>query len=138
MKIDAVGISSADLKKTVEFYSLLGFQFPDFKDDEQHLEPLISDGGARLMIDSVSTLKDILGQEPKPGNHSSFAIHYDSPEEVNLVAEKVKQTGFKVVSEPRDAFWGQRYAIVEDPGWVQGGFVCGARTELKVAGLRLR
>ncbi|MEX2161831.1 MAG: VOC family protein [Anaerolineales bacterium] len=115
MKIDAVGVSSSNLKKTVEFYSLLGFQFPEFKPDEEHLEPVTPKGSARLMIDSVSMLKGILGKDPKPGNHSSFAILYDTPAEVNAAAEKVKGAGFKIVTEPWDAFWGQRYAIVEDP-----------------------
>lgn len=115
MRIDAVGVSSSNLKKTVAFYSLLGFEFPEFKDGEDHLEPVTPAGSVRLMVDSVSMLHGILGEEPRPGNHSSFAIKYDSPGEVDAVAEKVKAGGFKVVTEPWDAFWGQRYAIIEDP-----------------------
>jgi uncharacterized glyoxalase superfamily protein PhnB len=115
MKIDAVGVSSANMAKTVEFYKLIGFQFPEFKPEEDHLEPLSSVGSARLMIDSKSMIKDILGEDPKPGNHSSFAIKYDSPAEVNKAAEQVEKAGFIVVSKPWDAFWGQRYAIVQDP-----------------------
>lgn len=115
MKLDAVGVTSNNLKKTVEFYSLLGFQFPEFKDDEGHLEPKTPDGAARLMIDRKAIVRDIIGEDPKPGNHSSFAVHYDSPAEVNEVAKKVVDAGFTVVKEPWDAFWGQRYAVVEDP-----------------------
>jgi uncharacterized glyoxalase superfamily protein PhnB len=115
MRIDAVGVSSSNLKETVKFYSLLGFEFPDFKDDEDHLEPVAAPGGTRLMIDSVSMIESILGEKPKPGNHSSFAILYDSPAELNAVAEKLAAAGYKIVAEPWDAFWGQRYAIVQDP-----------------------
>jgi hypothetical protein len=39
MRIDAVGVSSSDLKETTRFYSLLGFAFPVFKEGEDHLEP---------------------------------------------------------------------------------------------------
>lgn len=115
MKIDAVGVASSNMAKTVDFYKLLGFQFPEFKSDEDHLEPAPGEGGVRLMIDSEKMLKDILGHAPKPGNHSAFAIKYDSPAEVDEAAAKVHAAGHKVVTEPWDAFWGQRYAIVEDP-----------------------
>ena len=115
MRIDAVGVTSGNLQKTADFYKALGFQFPEFKADEDHLEPVTPDGSARLMIDSKTLIKAMLGEEPKPGNHSSFAILYKSPAEVDRVAAEVKAAGFSVVSDPWDASWGQRYAIVQDP-----------------------
>lgn len=115
MKLNAVAVTTSGLQKTVEFYTLIGFTFPEHKKDEQHLEPMTPDGSARLMIDSQSMIKDILGETPKPGNHSSFAIEFDSATEVNSIADKLKAAGFKIIKEPWDAFWGQRYAIVEDP-----------------------
>lgn len=115
MKIDAVGISSSDLKKTVAFYELLGFKFGAIKDGEDHVEPIVEPGGMRLMIDSQKLMTELIGEPPKPSNHSSFAILYDSPAEVNAVAGRVQQAGYKLVAEPWDAFWGQRYAIVQDP-----------------------
>ncbi|UYN88895.1 MAG: VOC family protein [Anaerolineales bacterium] len=115
MKIDAVGISSTNLEKTVAFYKLLGFQFSEYDPKEQHLEPLTPDGSARLMIDAASLLESILGEAPRPGNHSSFAVRYDSPAEVDRVAAAVKAAGHTVPAEPWDAEWDQRYAIVQDP-----------------------
>ncbi|MCW5875098.1 MAG: VOC family protein [Anaerolineales bacterium] len=115
MKIDAVGISSSDMSKTVEFYQLLGFEFGEYDADEDHLEPVTPDGSARLMIDKASLLESILGYAPQPGNHSSFAIQYASPAEVDRVAAAVKTAGHSLAAEPWDAPWGQRYAIVEDP-----------------------
>lgn len=81
MKLNAVGVTTTNMAKTVEFYSILGFKFPEFKKDEVHLEAITEQDSARLMIDS----------------------------------KKIVQTGFKVVKEPWDAFWAQRYCIVEDP-----------------------
>ncbi len=115
MKLNAVGVTSSNLQKTVEFYSLLGFKFPEFKSDEQHLEPKTPNGSARLMIDMKNAMKDIIGENPKPGNHSPFAIQYDSAKEVDEVVQKVTEAGFKIVKQPWDAFWDQRYAVVEDP-----------------------
>ena len=115
MKIDAVEVTSTHLQKTAEFYELLGFRFPAFKADEDHLEPINPQGSARLMIDSQSMVKNLLGADPQPSNHSSFALYYDTPAEVDRVTAEVKKAGFTVVTEPWDAFWGQRYAIVQDP-----------------------
>lgn len=114
MKISAVGVTTSNLEKTVEFYSLIGFEFPEHKPDEDHLEPK-STNGIRLMIDSKKLITEILGEEPVPANHSAFAIEFDSPEEINTIVEKLKQAGMTIVKEPWDAFWGQRYAIVADP-----------------------
>lgn len=114
-KLNAVGVITSNLSRTVEFYKLLGFEFPEYKPDEGHVESIIKNGGTKLMIDSKQIVKDIIGEDPMPGNHSSFAVEYDSPAEVNEISRKVKEAGFKVVKEPWDAFWGQRYAVVEDP-----------------------
>jgi uncharacterized glyoxalase superfamily protein PhnB len=67
------------------------------------------------MIDTQAIVKDIIGADPQPSNHSSFAIQYDSPEEVNAIARKVDQAGFTIFKAPWDAFWDQRYCVVEDP-----------------------
>lgn len=115
MRIDAVGVSSTDLKKTVAFYELLGFQFGEYDAETDHLEPLTPDGSARLMIDKASLLEGILGQAPQPGNHSSFAIQYASPADVDRVAAALLAAGHSLPAEQWDAPWGQRYAIAEDP-----------------------
>ncbi len=115
MKLNAVGVVSSNLQRTVAFYQLLGFKFPEFKADEQHVEPVTSDCSARLMIDTKELVESLIGEPPKPGNHSSFAIQYDTPGEIDSVAKSVKEAGFTVSKEPWDAFWGQHYAVVVDP-----------------------
>ncbi len=115
MKISAVGVSSRDMQKSVEFYSLLGFDFSGVDLTEAHVEPVTPEGSARLMIDSNQMIKDIFGEEPVQGNHSTFAIEYSSVEELNSVADKLTKAGFVFKKEPWDAFWGQRYAIIADP-----------------------
>jgi uncharacterized glyoxalase superfamily protein PhnB len=115
MKLDAVGVTTSNMRVTIEFYKLLGFEFDEITADAGHVEPITPEGSARLMIDTVDIVKEIISENPTPGNHSSFAIRYDSSSEVDNVTEKIKSAGFKVVKVPWDAFWGQRYAVVEDP-----------------------
>ena len=115
MKIDAIGVKSTDLAKTISFYSIFGFTFPELNDEDQHIEAIAESGQVRLMIDSAEMLESIIGDKPVPSNHSAFAILCESPDEVNSVTKKIKDSGFDVIKEPWDAFWGQRYAIVKDP-----------------------
>jgi len=115
MSIDAIGVTTTNMQKTADFYTLLGFDFSQANLSEGHVEPIISSNAVRLMIDSIEIVKEIIGDDPKPSNHSVFALKYDSPEEVNTIASKVLSAGFKVVKAPWDAFWHQRYAGVEDP-----------------------
>lgn len=114
MRIDAVGVCATDLRNAVAFYELLSFTFSEFTGNEDHIEAVTKPDGTRLMIDSQKLMSELIGERPKPGNHSSFAILYDSPAEVDATVERVQQAGYTVVAEPWDAVWGQRYAIVQD------------------------
>lgn len=115
MKIDAVGISTTNMSVTIRFYEILGFDFTNIDTTSDHVEPITPLGSSRLMIDKVGILKDIIHEDPKPSNHSSFAIHYETAQEIDTVISKLKEANFKIVKEPWDAFWHQHYAVVEDP-----------------------
>lgn len=115
MKLNAVGVTSTNLQKTISFYKLLGFSFGEFLADEKHIESISGNNSAKLMIDTQDVVEDIIGEVPVPGNHSSFAIEYDSDDEIDEVVSNVERLGFMVVKAPWNAFWGQRYAIVQDP-----------------------
>lgn len=115
MRIDAVGVTSSDMKITIDFYTLLGFKFEPSSELESHVEPITSEGETRLMIDTVEFMLEHGSQRPTPSNHSHFAVLFDSAKEVDDVVEQIRSAGYSVAIEPFDAFWGQRYAIVEDP-----------------------
>jgi len=115
VKIDAISVTSSDMAKTVKFHSLLGFEFPKFEPNEDHIEPITKEGDVRLMIDEAKFMKSITGVVPKPPTHSSFAMKCETPAEVDACTAHIKAAGFKVEKEPWNAFWGQRYAIVADP-----------------------
>jgi uncharacterized glyoxalase superfamily protein PhnB len=119
LKLDAISITSVNFAKTVQFYSLLGFEFPAFTTEEKHIEPFTKNGEVRLMIDDAEFMKSMTGIAPKPPTHSSFAMKCTNAEEVDACAASIKAAGFKVEKEPWNAFWGQRYAIVVDPDGYQ-------------------
>ena len=108
-----MGVPATDLRRTAAFYELLGFSFPSFDDDEQHVES--TGPGARLMIDSADLLTGLLGEPPRPGNVSAFAIRCADPAQVDALVARVAEGGHPVTAPPEDAPWGQRYATVADP-----------------------
>ncbi len=115
MKLDAVGVVSKNIHKSVEFYTMLGFIFPELPADAKHAEAERQEGGARLMIDDFEMIKDHSGIEAKPSNFSAFAILCDSPAEVDQTIQKLEDAGYTIARAPWDAMWGQRYAVLIDP-----------------------
>lgn len=114
-RLDAVAVTSRDMAKTVAFYEILGFEFPDWDAEDKHVEPIPKVGEPRLMIDTADLMEQLTGHAPSPPNHSSFAMLCDSPAEVDAIAATLKAAGHRLTTEPWDAFWGQRYATVQDP-----------------------
>ena len=113
MKLNAVAITAHSIPEAVAFHELLGFKFDVIGEDEEHVEA--RHGDIKLMIDSEEMVESILCAKPVPANHSTFALEYDSPEDVNSATSKLTEAGYVLVKEPWDAFWGQRYAIARDP-----------------------
>jgi len=114
-RVDAVSVVAADLRASVAFYALLGFEFPPLGGEDKHIEPKRLDNEARLMIDDRGLMTSILGQAPTPPSHSTFALACASANEVDALVKRIGAAGHTVKKAPWDAFWGQRYAIVADP-----------------------
>lgn len=114
MSLDAIGIISKDIDKTVEFYELLDVHLKQVG-GPGHLEGTTS-SGVRIMIDSVEVIKAVNPTwEESTGVGIVLCFIQDTPEMVNELVKKISEAGFKVIKEPWDAFWGQRYASVSDP-----------------------
>lgn len=111
--LDAIGIVTKDMAKSLEFYSLLGVDVP--KAESDHIESTLPNG-LRLMWDSLELVKQINSDWVEPvGHRLGLAFLCDSPSHVNEVYENITKSGFTGLKEPWDAFWGQRYAQVLDP-----------------------
>ena len=95
-RIDAIGVTSTDLPRTIAFYTLLGFDFPAFDPEAVHVEPETPPGAPRLMIDTAALMEEITGRAPVPASHSAFALLCDSAAEVDSLTAAVADAGFKV------------------------------------------
>ncbi|MBI1334582.1 MAG: glyoxalase [Armatimonadetes bacterium] len=112
LKWDYVGVISADLKRSVEFYRLLGFPFPD--PDSDHVEAEL-ENGMRFALDSLELMKSLGPWEEPKGHRMGIAVNAETPAGVDETFKTIVDAGFEGMTEPFDAFWGQRYAQVKDP-----------------------
>jgi uncharacterized glyoxalase superfamily protein PhnB len=100
---------------SLRFYRLLGLDVPPEADGESHVE-LELGSGIRFGWDSVDVLREVYGGwEEARGHRVELAFACADAAEVDALYARVVEAGYRGRREPWDAFWGQRYAIVEDP-----------------------
>jgi catechol 2,3-dioxygenase-like lactoylglutathione lyase family enzyme len=115
MGLDAIGIVSADLERSLHFYRLLGVEFARAGDSE-HFEAATPTGGVRLMLDSVALVQKFEPDFKKVrGSGFSLCFKQETRNKVDEVYGAITAAGFQGKKAPWDAFWGQRYACVLDP-----------------------
>jgi uncharacterized glyoxalase superfamily protein PhnB len=117
-QFDVVGLIVSDLHRAVGFYARLGIRFPDEIDpmDHGHVEAELP-GGLRFTLDAEESIRSFdPGWSPPSGGHRvALAFRCESPEEVDRLYRELTDAGAQSHKEPWDAFWGQRYAQVQDP-----------------------
>jgi catechol 2,3-dioxygenase-like lactoylglutathione lyase family enzyme len=112
---NAIGMAVADMAATLAFYRRLGLSFPAGSESEPHVEAELP-GGLRLMFDTYETIRSFDPDfTPPTGAGASLAFLCADPAEVDRVYADVTGAGYTGHKEPWDAFWGQRYACVQDP-----------------------
>ncbi len=112
LKWDYVGVVSADLARSVDFYRLVGIPLPDAESDHVEVE---LENGMRFALDSVELMKSIGHWEAPVGHRMGMAFNAGTPAGVDEAYVAIVDAGFEGKTEPFDAFWGQRYAQVLDP-----------------------
>jgi catechol 2,3-dioxygenase-like lactoylglutathione lyase family enzyme len=113
-KLDMIGLVVEDMAASLAFYRKLGLDLPET--DAPHVEATLP-GGLRFGWDTVETIRSFDPEWTKPAGGSAVGICFlcDSPAEVDELHASLVADGHPSHKEPWDAFWGQRYASVEDP-----------------------
>jgi catechol 2,3-dioxygenase-like lactoylglutathione lyase family enzyme len=114
-RLDVIEIVVRDMAASLAFYRRLGLGIPDGADGEPHVEARA--GGLRVAWDTVEVIRsfDPEWQEPSGGHRMALAFACASPAEVDATYRDLVGAGYSGHKEPWDAFWGQRYAQVNDP-----------------------
>jgi len=115
-KLDYIGITTADMGKAIDFYRLLGLEFPEGAEDEVHAEATL-DSGVRVAFDTIEVTRDIEAGWSAPSGSPRIALAFRcaSPTEVDEKYAELTSLGHRGQHEPWDAIWGQRYATLLDP-----------------------
>jgi len=117
-ELNAIGITVSDLRRSMQFYRLLGLDLPD-DPAEDHVEATMANG-TRLMFDTEEVIRSFLPNWARSdGNQVSLAFECASPAEVDEIYARIVGAGFEGEKEPWDAFWGHRYALLGDPDGVR-------------------
>jgi catechol 2,3-dioxygenase-like lactoylglutathione lyase family enzyme len=115
-KLDFFGIVVSDMARSLAFYRKLGLDFPDGAEGEDHVEAELT-GGFRYALDMEDVIRsfDPEWQRPTGGHAEAGTFRCDSPAEVDQLYAELIEGGGRTYKEPWDAFWGMRYAQLEDP-----------------------
>jgi catechol 2,3-dioxygenase-like lactoylglutathione lyase family enzyme len=107
----------ADMAATVEFYRRLGLTIDDSRSFAAHHLEVAMPNGFVLEFDSIAFAKRWdAGWRGQPGVTRNV-IGFDLPSRhaVDEVYADLTGAGYAGQQPPYDAFWGARYAVVEDP-----------------------
>jgi catechol 2,3-dioxygenase-like lactoylglutathione lyase family enzyme len=113
-QFDFFGLPVSDMARSVAFYRLLGLEFPAGAETEDHVEAQLP-GGMRYALDSEEVIRSFDPDWKRPTGAGGGSFRCTSPAEVDRVYSELLAAGGSAHKEPWDAFWGQRYAQVEDP-----------------------
>lgn len=113
--LDAFGLVVRDMRKSLDFYRMVGLEVPEGAESEGHVD-IELDGGVRLMLDTVEVVQSFSEWEPATGGHRiGLAARCGSPAAVDATHQRLIDAGNSSMTAPFDAPWGQRYATVADP-----------------------
>lgn len=111
-RLDQLNLVAGDMEASLAFYRLLGVEVADT------VAPWTShhrnaDVGLDLDFDSVS----FAGQwnAGSPGTCVVLGFRFETRQQVDDAFSRLTAAGYRAQHEPCDAFWGARYAVVEDP-----------------------
>lgn len=108
-----INVPVKDLKRTMEFYTLLGFTFKPLPGNREDAACLIMGSkSVQLMFFEEPEFKTFTGSEVTDSSKSNevlFSIDAENTEEINKFADKVRKAGGRIFAEP-----------AEKDGWLYG------------------
>jgi len=109
-----LNLAVRDMDATLAFYRRLGLRI-DAEPGAPHVAVRLANG-TLLEFDHVNFVpKWDAGWSGDTGGTTVLGFEVPSREDVDLVYAELTTAGYRGHQPPYDAFWGARYAIVEDP-----------------------
>jgi uncharacterized glyoxalase superfamily protein PhnB len=105
-----------DMGKALAFYRRLGISFPADAEKGVHAAAEVGDG-VDLAFGTFALTRgyDPGFREPKGGPTNCLQFHVESRADVDRIHDDLVAARYTSHLAPHDAFWGARYAEIEDP-----------------------
>jgi uncharacterized glyoxalase superfamily protein PhnB len=127
--LNQLNIIVGDIRASSDFYRRLGVQIPEPVShgdaapfhaecglaNDIHLD-LDAPGFAQVWNSGWAGCTDLVGR-------IVIGFHLQSREKVNDTYANLASAGYRGLQPPYDAFWGARYAVVEDPNGIAVGLM---------------
>lgn len=115
-RLATFGIVVADMAASLAFYRRLGLDIPAEADGEPHVQCDLAPGLA-LVWDTVETITsfDPHWEAPKGSARTGIGFDCGEPPAVDALYASLVEAGYHGELPPWDAFWGMRYASLQDP-----------------------
>lgn len=118
-----VHLAVADLKAAAAFYRRVGLELPDEADLGEHVEVDLGAGRHLAMsTERVVRMYDPGWRKPQTPPAAALQFQLESREAVDSLFRDLTAAGYHGHLSPIDAFWGNRYAEVDDPDGNVVGF----------------
>lgn len=126
---DQINIVAGDFGRSLDFYRRLGVEFADAGADRTG-DPFHANGetpnGLRFELDSppfARVWNQGWAARPDIAGRVVLGFGLASREEVDRLYAELIRVGHPGLAPPHDAFWGARYAILEDPNGIAVGLM---------------
>jgi uncharacterized glyoxalase superfamily protein PhnB len=126
-RFNQVNIVARDWQATLAFYRLVGLDLDGGAEwppasGAMHANASTHAGVTTIEFDNPPMLR-IWASEQAAEITAVLGFAFDSAAEVDAACDRVAAAGHRVLRAPYDAFWGARYAIVQDPSGNAVGFM---------------
>ena len=112
--LDQINLVVSDMDAAVAFYRRLGLEIPDTDPSWQgHHRTAEVSGGLDVDLDSEKFARH--WNRGWNGGRTVIGFKVDSREQVDELYQELTNAGYQGQQPPYDAFWGARYAVIEDP-----------------------
>lgn len=110
-----VGIVVKDMAAALAFYRALGLEIAAGEEHSPHVEVAVPDGCNLGFTTEALTLKSNPDWLQPTGQRVTLAFKLDSAAAVDVTYARMTAAGYGGLKAPWDAFWGERYAFLQDP-----------------------
>jgi len=120
-RLDQINLVVSDMAASVAFYRRLGVGIQETDPGWETHHRSADDHGIGLDLDSTVFAKQ--WNQGWSGGRVVVGFRVDSRQRVDEIYDDLVGAGYRSQQSPYDAFWGARYAIVEDPDGTAVGII---------------